>query len=281
MQKLADKVYAESGFLGVTVGAVVTGQGVVCIDTPTHPADARKWRLRLAQLNQKPIQYVVNLDHHRDRVIGNQWFEAAVIAHEAATDLIRSYPDQFRATLSESGADADLVSELAGVKVIPPQLTFTRELILSKGGPEIHVEHRGGSSPGACWVHLPKGKVIFLGDLLTLNAPPFLADADLERWVELLSELKKARYRDYTFVPGRGPVTDQKSLSGFISYLNTVKRKVSRYYDSDRPKSELAALVPGLLATFNPANGVRDLYARRIRFGLERLYDNWDRGGGQ
>ena len=42
MQKLAKDIYVESGFAGVTVGAVVTSEGIVCIDAPTHPADARR-----------------------------------------------------------------------------------------------------------------------------------------------------------------------------------------------------------------------------------------------
>lgn len=273
MQKLANGVYAESDFQGVTVGAVVTEQGIVCVDTPTHPADARRWRLKLAQLSQKPIQYVVNLDHHRDRVIGNQWFEAPVIAHEAASERIRAYPEQFRVALSESGADADLAGELAGVKLVPPQLTFTQELILHKGGRELFVEHRGGAAPGASWVHLPDAKVLFVGDLLTLGAPPFLAEADIDRWLELLGDLRRARYRGYTFVPGRGPATDQSALKGFASYLSTVVRKVRRFHASDRPKTDLDQLVPSLLTAFNASNGLRDLYARRIRFGLEHLYD--------
>src|SRR5258706_9428071 len=86
MQKLARDIYVESGFAGVTVGAVVTAQGIVCIDAPTHPADARRWRLKLSQLSDAPVSFVVNLDHHRDRVLGAQWFEAPVIAHEATSE---------------------------------------------------------------------------------------------------------------------------------------------------------------------------------------------------
>ena len=43
MQKLAKDIYVESNFPGVTVGAILTSDGIICIDTPTHPADARRW----------------------------------------------------------------------------------------------------------------------------------------------------------------------------------------------------------------------------------------------
>ncbi|HZY43589.1 MAG TPA: MBL fold metallo-hydrolase, partial [Anaerolineae bacterium] len=73
MEKLSPHVYVESGYRGCTVGAIVTPEGVICIDTPLLPADARHWRGQLAQLTDKPIRYVIFTDGHRDRVIGQQW----------------------------------------------------------------------------------------------------------------------------------------------------------------------------------------------------------------
>ena len=89
MQKLAKDLYVESGFVGVTVGALLTSDGIICIDTPTHPVDARRWRQKLAQLSSRPVLFIINLDHHRDRVLGNQWFEAPVIAHESTYERVR------------------------------------------------------------------------------------------------------------------------------------------------------------------------------------------------
>src|SRR5262252_2749388 len=125
MQKLAKDIYVESGFAGVTVGAVVTAEGIVCIDAPTHAADARRWRLKLAQLSEAPIQFVINLDHHRDRVVGSQWFEAPVIAHEATSDRLRQLPELFKGGPSEGGADADLAPDLAGVRLVVPLLSLS------------------------------------------------------------------------------------------------------------------------------------------------------------
>src|ERR1700680_1680946 len=107
MQKLAKDIYVESGFAGVTVGAVVTPEGIVCIDAPTHPADARRWRLKLAPLIAARVLVVGHLEHHRDRVLAAQWFEAPVIAHEATTDRLRQLPELFKGGQSEGGADSD------------------------------------------------------------------------------------------------------------------------------------------------------------------------------
>jgi glyoxylase-like metal-dependent hydrolase (beta-lactamase superfamily II) len=123
MQKLQDIV--ESNFPGVTVGAILTSDGIICIDTPTHPADARRWRLKLAQLSQKPVLFVVNLDHHRDRVLGNQWFEAPVVAHASTHERVRVLPELFKGGLTDAGADG-LATDLAGVPSSSPQLAHRR-----------------------------------------------------------------------------------------------------------------------------------------------------------
>ena len=93
MHKLAGNTYIESSFPGITVGAIVTKAGIICIDTPTRPSDARAWREKLAKLATKPILYVINTDHHRDRVLGNQWFEAPVLAHERVGERMRLSPE--------------------------------------------------------------------------------------------------------------------------------------------------------------------------------------------
>src|SRR5690606_9655160 len=103
-------------------------------------------------------------DHHRDRVLGNQWFEAPVIAHEQTSERLRQMPELFKGGLSEAGADADLASDLAGVRLVPPQITFSERMILCKGGHELHLIHRPGCAPGAIWVELPAHKIVFAGD---------------------------------------------------------------------------------------------------------------------
>src|SRR6185503_18421900 len=194
MQKLAKDIYVESGFAGVTVGAVVTRSGIICIDAPTHPADARRWRIKLAQLSDKPIQYLINLDHHRDRVLGDQVFEAPTIAHELTSERLRQWPEMFKGGPSEAGADSDLATELAGVRVITPRLTFTDRMRLVVDNHELLLTRRPGQAPGAIWVELPKERIVFVGDAVTLGVPPLLQEADLELWLANLAELRKARY---------------------------------------------------------------------------------------
>ena len=273
MQKLAKDIYVESGFAGVTVGAVVTPDGILCIDAPTHPADARRWRLKLAQLSDAPVRFVVNLDHHRDRVLGAQWFEAPVIAHEATSDRLRQMPELFKGGQSEGGADSDLATDLAGVRLVTPQLSFSDRMELKLGGHAIHLVRRPGSAPGAIWVELPAEKIVFTGDSLTVGAPPPMQEVDLDAWLETLAELRKARFPAQVIVPGRGGPTDKQSIQPMQDFIRKARRKLQSLARAKKPRADLGALADELAQDFQVPNALREHYARRLRVGLEHLYD--------
>jgi glyoxylase-like metal-dependent hydrolase (beta-lactamase superfamily II) len=273
MQRLARDIYVETGFAGVTVGAIITPAGPVCIDTPTHPADARRWRLKLAQLSDKPVQYIINLDHHRDRVLGSQWFEAPVIAHEAAAERLQQLPEVFKAGASEAGADADLAAEVAGVRLVTPTITFSGRLRLALDGPEIHLVARPGQSPGGIWVELPKERIVFAGDTATVGVPPPLAEANLDAWLEHLAELRKARYPANHIVPGRGGVTTKAGLKPIESFLKLVRRRLDTLARGKKTRADAGALAETMLAQFSVPASLREHYTRRLRVGLESIYE--------
>ena len=273
MQKLAKDIYVESGFMGVTVGAIVTAEGIICIDTPTSPADARRWRLKLAQLSDKPVQFIINLDHHRDRVLGNPWFEAPVVAYALTYERVRLFPESFKGGFSEAGADADLAPDLAGVRVVPPQLTFTDRMTLVKGGHEIHLVHRPGVTPGALWVELPAQQIVFTGDAVTDGLPPFMQDANLAAWLGNLAELQKKKFPARVVVPGRGAPTDKEGVKAVEDFLKVVRRKMESLVRTRKTRSDAAALAEDLLEYFTVSNALREHYTRRLRAGLEHVYD--------
>ncbi len=273
MQKLAKDIYVESGFAGVTVGAVVTPEGIVCIDAPTHPGDARRWRLKLAQLSDAPVHFVINLDHHRDRVLGAQWFEAPVIAHEATSDRLRQMPELFKGGQSEGGADSDLASDLAGVRLVTPLLSLSDRLELIVGGHTIHLVRRPGSAPGAIWVELPAEKIVFTGDSVTVGAPPPMQEVDLDAWLDTLAELRKARFPAQVIVPGRGGPTDKAAVQVMQDFIRRARRKLQVLARAKKPRSELEELADELVEDFKIPSTLREHYARRLRVGLEHLYD--------
>lgn len=275
MQKLAKNIYVESSFPGVTVGAVVTSEGIICIDTPTHPADAHRWRLKLAQLSQKPIQFIINLDHHRDRLLNNHWFEAPVIAHEATSERLRLLPELFKTGLSQADGNDSSATDLAGARLIQPQVTFADRMTLVKDGREIRLVHRPGSAPGAIWVEFPAEHIVFTGEAVTRGVPPLIQESDLNAWVETLAEVQKKKFTAKVFVPGRGSPTDKKGVKAAEDFLKAARRKVEGLLRGKKPRTEAAAIAEDLLEYFNVPAARRDHYTRRLRLGVEYLYDAW------
>ncbi len=273
MQKLAKDLYVESGFTGVTVGAYVTPEGIVCIDTPTHPADARRWRQRLTQLSPKPVLFVINLDHHRDRVLGNQWFEAPVVAHENTFERVRLLPELFKNGQAEVGTDAELAADLAGVRIIAPQLTFADKLTLCPGEHEFYLSYHPGSAPGAAWVEFPKEEIVFVGDTVTHGVPPLLQDSDVDKWLEALALLRRVKFPAKVIVPGRGAPLDKEGLKPMEEFLKVARRKAESLVRAKKPRTEAAAAAESLLDYFVVPPALREHYTRRLRAGMEYLYD--------
>src|SRR3990170_1827510 len=176
MDKIAGSVYVSSSYRDVTVGAILTPMGVVCVDAPMLPADARDWRAKIASVAGAPIRYVINTDAHRDRVLGQQWLGGAVVATEAAADKMRTYGDTFRQQvadfLSHHGAPEAAEEIALNLKVVQPQISFSGKLILHVDSPRVEVWTVGGANPGSAWVLVPGAGILFSGDLLTLDVHP-------------------------------------------------------------------------------------------------------------
>jgi glyoxylase-like metal-dependent hydrolase (beta-lactamase superfamily II) len=179
----------------------------------------------------------------------------------------------FKGGLSEAGADADLAADLAGVRLLPPQLTFTDRLVLCVGGHELHLVRRPGVTPGAIWAELPAEQIVFTGDAVSVGVPPPLADANLDEWLASLAELRKAKFPAQVIVPGRGAPTDKTGVKAMEAFVRQVRRKVDGLLRGKKTRADAATAAEDLLAGFDVPASLREHYTRRLRVGLEQLYD--------
>ncbi len=135
IQEVAPGVYVETGYHGANVGFIITDEGVILIDTPLLPNDARLWLGEIRKRTDQEITYIVNTDHHRGHILGNQYFPSAtVIAHEFAWKNMRSYGNSFRTRLLNLYRDRmpKAVDEwIQGLQIVEPEITFTDRTILS------------------------------------------------------------------------------------------------------------------------------------------------------
>jgi glyoxylase-like metal-dependent hydrolase (beta-lactamase superfamily II) len=271
MQQIKRGILYEDAYLGVTIGALVYPFGVILIDAPLRPEDARSWRSVLLNQRGGPNRLLVSLDAHPDRTLGVRALDVTVIAHQSTAQVFRTRPTIFKGNSTESGSNWEAYDEAVGTRWVTPDITFTDRLTLNWGGPEVVVEYHGGPMPGAAWVIIPADQVVFVGDCVVLNQPPFLANAELEPWIESLALLKRD-YQNYTIVSGRGGPVPAAAIQEQQHFLKNVLKGIERLAKKDAPPEASAGLIPSLLKGLSYPPELEEQYTQRLRFGLFQYY---------
>src|SRR5258708_29615619 len=219
MQPIADSVYMEDHYLGVTLGVIQQPRGLIQIDAPPAPEDSRAWRAALMGLGAGAERVLVTLDAHPDRTLGGRTMDCTVLAHEKTAAVFRSRPTTFKAQGNETGSDWETIPGLGTVRWAPPEISFTNQMALHWGEKPVMFEHHAGPTNGSIWVIVPEDKVVFVGDTVLKNQPPFLAHADLPAWIEGLEILLSPKYRGYTFVSGRGGTASTSAIKAQLELI--------------------------------------------------------------
>jgi len=272
MEEIAQNVFIETGFMGVTIGAIPFSQGQILIDAPFRNDDIRSWRASLVNLAAGGERVLINLDAHYDRTLGSRAMEATLIAHEATAIAFRSRPLTFKNQHLGTGADWEQSNNLGTVRWVPPDLTFDCAIYLYPDSHPLVMEHHPGPMAGSCWVEIPGEKVIFVGDALPVDQPPFLANADIPAWITSLEILKSPRFAGYKVVSGRGGLTTLDKVPALIQWLGSVEEKIKAMGEKNAPPEETAALVNGLLGAFSFPAEFKSQYTDRLKWGLFQYY---------
>lgn len=269
MQAITDSVYIEDQFPGVTLGVIVMPRGLIQIDAPPSPEDARSWRAALMNLGGGMERVLVNLDAHPDRTVGARAMDCTVIAHEKTAAIFRSRPTTFKAQGEETGADWEAIPGLGSVRWAPPEISFTEQMAMHWDDAPIMLENHPGPSAGALWVILPLEKIIFVGDTVTKGQPPFLAHANFTAWIEAVNLLLEPEFKNYTVISSRGGVVNANAIKNQLDFLKYARDKLDKF--ALRKKQTPAAtekLVESLLSWFKVPAARHKQYAQRIRYGV-------------
>jgi cyclase len=275
IREIAPGVYVETEYHGANVAFIVTDEGVILIDSPMLPKEARHWREEIKKYTDQELIYVINTDHHRAHVIGNQYFPTAtVIAHEHAWKEMKSYGDSFRTRLINMYRDRvpEAVAEWKrDLEIIKPEVTFTGRVVLYKGDKEIHLVPLGGHTPATTVVYMPNEGLIFTGDLVVTNRPPFLSQGNTKEWLQALTYLRKLRYD--ILIPGHGELTGKEATENMSTYLRLVRRKVRSAYRSGLSKADTARSLSHLIRYWPIPSFEKPKADRRFKSGLGRVWN--------
>ncbi|MBN1452274.1 MAG: hypothetical protein JW963_14765 [Anaerolineales bacterium] len=272
MDSISNQVYVEDQYPGVTLGIINHPRGLIQVDAPPSPEDGRSWRATLMSFGSGPERILINLDAHPDRTLGVRAMDCSVIAHEKTAQVFRNRPSTFKAQGDETGADWENIPGLTGIRWVAPEISFTHTMTLQWDDTPILLESHPGPSIGAIWVILPEEKIVFVGDTVLKNQPPFLASADLPVWLETLALLQSKPFRDYTVISGRGGVVTPALIKSQTDFIKDIHKKLEKL-SQKRPKVDVeGSLAQQFLSSFKVPTARQKQYAQRLRYGLKHYY---------
>ncbi len=268
MQAITDNIFIEDQFLGVVLGVIVTPRGLIQIDAPASPEDARSWRASLMNLGGGMERVLINLDPHPDRTLGARAMDCTVIAHEKTANTFRTRPTTFKAQGEETGADWESIAGLGSIRWAPPEISFSSQMTLYWGDSPVVLEHHPGPAAGAIWVILPDEKVVFVGDTITKNQPPFLANANFPDWIEAVNLLLDPAYKGYTIVSSRGGVATPNNIKNQLDFLKYARDRLDKMTAKKPLPATIEKLVDSLSGWFKAPAARHKQYAQRVRYGI-------------
>ncbi len=224
IQPVAPGVYAVIGASGnANAGFILTKEGVVIVDSQINPRAAGEMLGAIRTLTARPILYLINTHAHGDHTFADHVIKPTkgIIAHERTRVILASRGAQMLT------AYATVVGpkNAEGAQVTIPTITFVDQMTLPIEDRTITLRYLGiGHTVGDIVVWLPRERVLFTGDLVSVNRLPWLGEGESREWLKTLARLKSLPFE--RIVPGAGPIGDRRSVDRFERYLSDLRSAV-------------------------------------------------------
>jgi quinoprotein relay system zinc metallohydrolase 1 len=217
----------------INTGFIVTGAGVVVINTGPSKRYGEQLRALISRTTREPVVQVLHLNLHPDYFLGNQAF----------ADVPRLATDTTRAGMArEAKAYEDNLYRLCGdwmkgTEAVLPSGTAPLGP-LRVGGREMELrEYRGHTDSDLVLVDKASG-VVFAGGLVFAQRIPTTPHAQIGPWLQSLQAFASLPLK--TLVPSHGPVRNDASAVGQTQrYLQWLDRSFSQAAQQGAEMNEL------------------------------------------
>jgi cyclase len=280
MQQIGPGIYAATDYRGGNVGFVVTGEGVILINTPM--VQARRWRDEIAEVTDQQVVYIINTDYHPECIVGNHVFGAPVIAHESTWKKVRSYGDSFRHRLVDAfKSEPKVAAELRGLRIVTPRLTLTDRMTWYKGSKVLRLIYVGGHTPASIIVHIPEDSVLFAGDVVVNGVHPLMGEANSKEWLDALTYIRRPWVKAEVIVPGEGEICGKEATEKLSQYIRRLRARMRGAYSKGHSRAEAVASVAEMIDFFPMADDEEGEAKQRLKANAERVYEEMRASGGR
>ena len=226
--EVGDRVFTRRyRFFDQQIGAILTADGPVVIDTRSTATQARELLADLERLTALPVAAVVNTHHHYDHAFGNASFRPAPIwGHARCARFLRERAEAYRLEVAREELPK-LADDVLATEIDPPDRTFGDDgADLDIGGRQLELRYLGrGHTDDDIVIVVPDAAVLFAGDLVENGAPPYFGDGYPLDWPDTLQAMRPLVAG--AVVPGHGDVAD-------VAFLNRSIAEVAAIADLSR-----------------------------------------------
>jgi glyoxylase-like metal-dependent hydrolase (beta-lactamase superfamily II) len=273
-------ILVETGCHGPSVAAIFSPNATLCIDTPLLPADAEAWRKRIAEKGPPPA-FILQMDSSADRAFATSHLSTPVegmaptlLAHQATCDILKNLQDTYKNNPLTGALEASFYGlDPLSLRWPRPAMAFHPSLTLHWDPVVIELLHAPSTTPGAAWAYLPKDEILFVGDAVSVSLPPLLQEAQFETWLETLSRLRHAPFKNCRLFCSHGGWVDSDAVTNFAGFLRATQRKAEALQTRSDPQKDLAAAAASLLDYFSVPADRREFAQRRLHLGLHALWE--------
>lgn len=271
MQEIANQIFIEQNTAGVVHAVLKLKRGLLMIDGPCTSEDRQAWQLKLINLGGGVGHLTVLLDPHVDRLMSLPLIDAPFMAQENALEIIRDLPAAARSSEKQTGSDSDPCELPQNNRWSLPDMTYSQKVKLHWDDQPVIVTHQPGAHVAGSWIRYDAEEVIFVGDSVMVQQPPFLAWCQLDRWIEELTWLSSDFFKHYHIVSGRDGLVGQNSLLRMVEFLRAVKTAVTDIRQMENPDDGIAQYLPDLLKYFSFEQEMNEFYQNRLTGELKKL----------
>jgi len=230
------------------IGFVVGETGVLVIDTGLGPRNGAAVAEVAQRLGGARKLYLVTTHVHPEHDLGAQAFPAQTEMLRARAQL--QDIDEFGLQTAELFAARSAVNAelLKGAAFRKADVTFERDYEVDLGGVRVRLVAMGANhTRGDTVAWIEADRVLFSGDIAMRAQPAFAsAHSRLDQWLASLDQLEALK--PAIVVPSHGPIGDAGFITGYRTYLTTIRDRVTAAKREGQTVDRTVEAVTGELA---------------------------------
>jgi hypothetical protein len=122
------------------------------------------------------------------------------------------------------------------------------------------------------WILLPQAQIVFIGDAVTVNEPPYLGQANVEAWLGTLEALRGLDDSSYQAVSSRDGKVDREAINKMARFLRKVPIRLKRLREDEGSPDAIEAIGIELMGDFKVSKPRQEIVQRRLQTGIANLF---------